>query len=175
MEIKKQIQAEFEGLMENVFGEVLVFGFICGSFAKDTTTDKSDLDIFVCINKDTEKYKTRFTQWYMDVHKKYRFTPDLNYPGELMTKRRLNRALEKTLNAKPRKTVNDEAIYDGLAWSGMLYGKCVALCGKEEEYINHKAHAKKIMDKWYEHFFVDGANSSSKDIVLKKIIEYKNI
>ncbi|GFO74246.1 hypothetical protein BPLS_P0804 [Bathymodiolus platifrons methanotrophic gill symbiont] len=121
--------------------------FIVGSYARGTQSCKSDVDLLLFV--DTYEYKQeidqKFRAFYFTLHKKLHCTPDLNYPGELISIEEFNNAIEHSITEN---ISSPELLYDALVWSSMLLGPQISITRKEHQLIALKERSLELMEFW---------------------------
>lgn len=132
MQIKtiEKILSEVKIKLNEIFGDEMIFGFVCGGFSKGYADENHDVDIFVCLKNDlqTEKEKI-YLLWYFDLHKRYGIKPDFDYPGEIVTYKKLIRVLEKLKYLKLTLKIEDVLTKKAIIWADMITSKTAAETG----------------------------------------------
>lgn len=106
--INQKIYSDFKKGITSIFRENLLFGFLCGGIAKGLSTNKSDIDMFICLKKNIKnKEKKEFLDWYKKMHYNYGYKCDEKFPGEIMTIDVLNKTLTKTKHSLKNKNILD--------------------------------------------------------------------
>jgi len=87
-----QMDEEFKQLIESVFKDYLVYGFISGRAALYLLGKDMDIDICVVLNdsiiekqEEFRKMWKKFVIGYRDIHIKYGFKSDNAFPGDFLT------------------------------------------------------------------------------------------
>jgi predicted nucleotidyltransferase len=141
----------FNGQVIDIFGsQNIVCAFIGGSFAAGRATPKSDIDVFICLRKAADKkQKLQFAKLYYDLHAELKLFPDSDYPGEVMSIKRLKSALTRASDFLPASRLRDLAAYDGLVWAGMLV--CPKQIIRQDTDLSREleATAKTVLSHWY--------------------------
>lgn len=161
----KEIVAQFKKQMEDVPN--LLFGYICGSFARKEMSSTSDIDFLVCTRgKISKKAVESFRKWYYLIHFQFHLFPDKEYPGEIMNISKLDEALNRlelsnVFHAIPKKSI----LFDGLVWSGMLSSAKLGFIGDVHEYKKRRKITKQILHRWR------NLTKVADDLYLKKFIK----
>lgn len=151
-ETEEKIKKDFMYGVCKIFGDNLAFGFICGGFAKGFWDNNHDIDTFVCVKKPIgEETAKTYLEWYYDLHKKYNFPPDDDYPGEIIELDTLKTKLKLLHTLKLELKVNDIDTREAILWADMLVGKKMGLvCNNrkvfdtlQDEYANYPEKWKK--------------------------------
>lgn len=161
----KEIVAQFKKQMENVPN--LLFGYICGSFARKEMSSTSDIDFLICTRgKISKKVVGSFRKWYYSIHFQFHLFPDREYPGEIMNISKLDEALDRLELSRVLYIVSKKSIlFDGLVWSGMLSGAKLGFIGDGHEYRKRRKIAKQILHRWR------NLTKVADDLYLKKFIK----
>ena len=176
MSSHNELAKEFNRAIESIFDKNLVFGFICGSYASHTATKSSDIDIFICVKTDPvpDKYIEDFLNLYLRLHEKYNYTPDMQYPGELMSENELQLSLQTVIGTVPKIELDRKDVYDAITWAGMLYSKSNNWRGNRAKYKQYKSKSKVILGRWVSELGAQVEHFKEKDKILKEIIIYKH-
>ncbi|MBU2578309.1 MAG: nucleotidyltransferase domain-containing protein [Patescibacteria group bacterium] len=167
----QKIINSFEKDLPKIFANEIVFAFLCGSLAKNTISENSDIDMFICLNKkDNEKIKI-FLSWYKSIHKKYGLKPDHRFPGEVMDLKILDKSLKNLSKSSLQLDAGNIKFEDGLIWTGMLSGKNKAFVGKKSHFLKRKRVADNIIKKWRKQFLKD-INLKEPDVFLKQLTQF---
>lgn len=173
-ETKLNIRKEFKKNVSHIFKNNLVFGFICGSFARERSHVINDLDFFICVKKNNINNNYKFKKWYYKIHKKYGLKPDKIFPGELMSINILLRKLEKIEKINTPKIIKKNDLYDGIVWSGMLSGDYRELVGDRLLFLKLRKKTKILCKKWkkdLDNNHIEEKPSESIDLFLKRNIK----
>jgi predicted nucleotidyltransferase len=121
------ISDDFKKSIPKIFGDNLVFAFICGGFAKGYANHDHDIDVFICLEKNDDHAYDRYVEWYLDLHKRFGFPPDLDYPGEVVVRERLLSILSVLTNFRIKDfVVTDVWLKKAIIWADMLAGRILA-------------------------------------------------
>jgi predicted nucleotidyltransferase len=167
---KEKIIKDFKKNIKNIFKDNYIFSFIGGSIAKNKITNKSDIDIFICIKSKRVQQQKIFIKWYLDFHKKNKLLPDKKFSGEITNINNLDKKLTLTLKTTPKLIISNKDVYDGLVWAGMLFGPNIAFIGNKKIYLERKKIAKKIISLWIKKI-TNKPQQTKGDDLLKKIIK----
>lgn len=149
--VRHEILAEVQKSLPLIFGENLVFGFVCGGVAKGYANYEHDVDVFTCIYEPIDETTLEaYYRWYFDLHERYDLPPDYDYPGEIVTLDHLEKTL-KLLEGWPltlKVTPVDQK--KAIIWTDMITGGIAARTGSNqaildgiiERYSSHPAHWK---------------------------------
>lgn len=132
MQIKtiEKILSEVKIKLNEIFGNEMIFGFVCGGFSKGYADENHDVDIFVCLKNDLQIEKEKiYLLWYFDLHKRYGIKPDFDYPGEIVTYKKLIRVLEKLKYLKLTLKIEDILTKKAIIWADMITSKTAAETG----------------------------------------------
>lgn len=131
--ILHEIECEVRSGLVKIFGQNLVFGFICGGFAKGYADDTHDVDLFVCVETNDEAAYDAYLDWYIGLHLRFGFPPDLDYPGEVVTLDRLRELLDIQSNFKIESLVVKSIwIKKSIIWADMFSGRITAIVGSSD-------------------------------------------
>lgn len=146
----KEILKEFIKKVPRIFGNNILFGFICGSLASQYRKTYEDIDMFVCLKrKPTKIQKKEFKHWYIQIHKKYSLFSDKEFPGEVMTLAMLKKRLALAPKWKPKMKIASLSMYDSLTWTDMISGYQVAHIGPQQSELKKiKKEYGKYPEKW---------------------------
>lgn len=148
--IVSKILSKVQNGLSRIFGNNLLFGFVCGGFSKGYADKEHDIDIFVCLRRrETEKEYEEYLRWYFALHKKYGVKPDYDYPGEIVTHDYLVETLSilktliLTLEIKEVKTKK------AIIWADMITSKTAGHVGTHPELLHElKREYEKYPEKW---------------------------
>lgn len=174
MRVKKEtlIVDEFKKNINNIFKNNIVFAFLCGSFVSGNYTDKSDIDMVVCLKKRDKKMEKEFLKWYFFVHKKTGNIPDDVYNYEVCNQNQIGSSLNFIEKFAPMIKINSHGIYDGIVLAGMLSGTVVGFVGDYKKYLFFRKKAHKITRRWKQQL-LKTLSTSDADIFLKRVIKYE--
>lgn len=167
----QEIIKDFKNNLSNIFAGEIVFAFLCGSLAKNTISENSDIDMFICLDEKKKERVKDFLSWYKRIHKRYGLKPDHKFPGEIMTLKTLDKTLKNLLKLSPQLAANNTDFEDGLIWTGMLSGKNKGFIGKRYQFLKRKKLADRIIKKWHGQFLKD-TKAKEPDVFLKKLIQF---
>lgn len=132
-----EILSETKVSLADIFGQNLIFGFVCGGFSKGYADENHDVDIFVCVNKNPDKkLEERYLKWYFDLHKRYGIKADYDYPGEIVPYEYLIQTLSMLRSLKLTLEINDVRTKKAIIWADMLTGTTAAETGNDMEKLH---------------------------------------
>ena len=110
------LSAQFQKIVQQIFGEELVFAYIFGSFASGKDTSFSDIDTLICVRNRKSQHVKEYLQWLFFIHELFGRIPDIKYPSEILTFEEINHASNviQTLSLKAIK--NGVEKYDAMVW-----------------------------------------------------------
>lgn len=148
--IVDEILAEVQRGLNKIFGNNLVFGFVCGGFSKGYADKEHDVDIFVCLSrKETEKEYDEYLRWYFALHKRYGVKPDYDYPGEVVTYDYLIETLSILKTLVLTLEIKDVRTKKAIIWADMITSKTAGHTGRYLELLNKlKYEYKEYPEKW---------------------------
>lgn len=128
--IERAIEQDFLLGVQEIFKSNLLFGFIGGSVAKGYWKKDHDIDIFICLNEpiDSECAKD-YLSWYGQLHSKYGFLPDFDYPGEIVERGNLVDTLRILNTFELKLKVDDLQTREAILWADMITGGKIGLVG----------------------------------------------
>jgi len=148
--IINKILLEVQDGLKIIFGDNLLFGFVCGGFSKGYADKEHDIDVFVCLRqKETEKENEEYLRWYFALHKKYDVKSDYDYPGEIVTYDYLVETLNILKKLVLTLKIDDVRTKKAIIWADMLTSKTAAHVGTNLELLNQlKYEYDKYPEKW---------------------------
>lgn len=150
--LKKILYSEYEEMIKKLFFNNLYFSFIFGSYAKYKQKVSSDLDIFVCMLEDDKELVKRFREWYFQFHYMYGLTPDFCYPGEILTKEKLECILRK--NKDITFTLeNSSDIFDSIFYTQIFTDKRTQICGNGADLLDYEKRFQKFVPDFCHQIF----------------------
>ena len=126
--LKKIMLSEYEDRIRTLFGSNLNFSFIFGSYAKRLEKQTSDVDMFVCLDEDDKFAINEFRNWYFKFHYMYGKFPDVLYPGEVVTREKLESVIDNNYNVNFN-VINDSDTFDSLFYTQIFTDKKSTLLG----------------------------------------------
>jgi len=115
----------FKQIVQDSFGENLVFGFVFGSAAKGKLKTKGqeqdDLDTFVCIKEANHEAESKYRHNLIKLHHHHGLKVDEEFPTEVMTLKDLEETIEhlSDLHVSLDKKITGSE-YDHLFWTHAL-------------------------------------------------------
>lgn len=149
--IEKKIEREFTIGVQKLFNDNLLFGFIGGGIAKGYWDKSHDIDMFICVNGAIKKKDAKqYIEWYYELHEKYGFSADGDYPGEIVEKDVLIKKLSilDTLDIKLK--VTDISVKEAIIWADMIVGKKFGFVGDSDFFSDIQKKYKNYPKKWKE-------------------------
>lgn len=144
-----QLVQTFEDAIHEIFKDNLVFAFIFGSVAKGRHKKTSDIDMFVCTVKEpSAEQKSDFFELYMRMHQKYGFTPDEEYPGELVSLEFLLKNIEYIQNWIPHREIRTYREFEAVFWMAVLAEQKLASVGKMSVLQNMEEECGRLVKEW---------------------------
>lgn len=123
--------------LQMIFGENLLFGFICGGIANGYATYDHDIDYFICVKSPISKETyTDYLKWYFDIHKRYNLSADVDYPGEIVTYDQLMSTINILYNLKLTLQIKSIAVKKSIIWTDMIVGQIVCVVGNNLEELD---------------------------------------
>lgn len=168
---EKLLNAFNEGISRN-FNDDLAFAFITGSVARQEEQPNSDIDMLVVVKSVDFDGIEKFKKWYMDIHETFAHTPDMDYPGEVVSETNLQRALAAAYREQPVKIISAKDLYDGIVWAGMLISPTIGFMGSKRVFELHREKAFEVCNKWVNELGLKHADSEALDVLLKTHIIY---
>lgn len=124
------ILEEVSGKINTIFGDTIVFAFVCGGFAKGYADQNHDVDIFVCTKEKIDPSVERiYLDWYFKLHQRYRLKADYNYPGEIIIYENLIQTLNILKGLQLSLTISDVPTKKAIIWADMITGVTAAEIG----------------------------------------------
>ncbi len=134
-----------------IFDNKINFLLVCGSYLQNKDIEHIDIDIFCCVDSFNKRQERMFREAYFSFHKKKDASPDICFPGELMTLNELEKSIKLTSAHKPKFKIKNKKVYDGLVWAGMIVDNKKIIFGKIPEEILSLAYS--CIRKWNKKLF----------------------
>lgn len=150
--LKKILYLEYEKMIKRIFFDNLYFSFIFGSYAKSKQKTSSDLDIFICTLENNTEITNQFREWYFKFHYMYGLTPDFSYPGEIITKEKLehiiatNKDIIFGLN-------NSSDIFDSIFYTQIFSDRKAMTYGNINDLLNYEKRMKQFVPDFCHQIF----------------------
>lgn len=150
--LKKILYSEYEKMIKRIFFNNLYFSFVFGSYAKSKQKTSSDLDIFICTLENNTDITNQFREWYFKFHYMYGLTPDFCYPGEIITKEKLehiiatNKDIIFGLN-------NSSDIFDSIFYTQIFSDRKAMTCGNINDLLNYEKRMKQFVPDFCHQIF----------------------
>lgn len=146
----KKILIEVQSKLPLIFGDQMLFGFVCGGFSKGYADENHDVDIFVCLkeklNPQTEK---EYLDWYFDLHKRYGIAADFDYPGEIVTLDKLISTLKILKTLKLTLKIDSVQVKKAIIWADMITSKIAAEVGTDLDLLQKiRREYEKYPEQW---------------------------
>lgn len=148
-DICKRIFVDVRESLDEIFGENLLFGFVCGGIANGYADYGHDIDIFVCVDGDVSNDKLeKYYNWYFKLHSQYNLPPDKDYPGEIVSKEKLMKTLGLLNDLDLKLKVTRIDIKEAIIWCDMITGGIEAITGSIRELMNIRNSYGHHPDQW---------------------------
>lgn len=135
--VENEVAEDFIRGTKDLFQENLLFGFICGGFAKGYWDEHHDIDTFICVRNPIERrVALQYLRWYHDIHHKHGFPPDDSYPGEIAEKNILLERLAILHNFHLNLEVSSIDAKEAILWADMIVGKKMAIIGNDLDLLD---------------------------------------
>ena len=147
-----KILEEVKYRIHEIFGDNLLFGFVCGGFSKGYADNSHDVDIFICVEKIPDEYtEKKYLGWYFDLHKRYGIKADYDYPGEIVTYTNLMDTLSILKNLKLTLEITEVKVKKSIIWADMLTSITKAENGSHLDFLYEiKKEYGGYPEKWKE-------------------------
>ena len=110
------LSTQFKKIVQQIFGEELVFAYIFGSFASGKDTPFSDIDTLICVRNRKSQHVKEYLQWLFFIHELFGRIPDLKYPSEIITLDEISKASNVIQTLSLKATKNEIEKYDAMVW-----------------------------------------------------------
>lgn len=122
-EMCSRICAEVQEGVARIFGDNLVFGFVCGGVAKGYADTSHDIDLVVCTNSPAdEATMNSYYDWYFDLHQRHNLPPDYDYPGEVITCQQFTDTLKLLTDLELTLQISEVRVKKAIIWGDMITG-----------------------------------------------------
>jgi hypothetical protein len=147
-----QIQEETKKVLPEIFGENMLFGFICGGFSKGYANEDHDIDTFICVKESVSReVEKKYLDWYFDIHKRFGIKADYDYPGEVVVLERLLLTIEIVKSLKLTLKIDEVRIKKAIIWTDMITSYTAAECGSDLKLLYQiKEEYKHYPQQWKE-------------------------
>ena len=137
---------------KNIFDNNLDFSFVFGSYAKNIQKPTSDVDMLICLYEEDKKIIEEFRTWYFKFHYMYGKFPDVLYPGEIVTRKKLEKII--TNNSKIKFDVfNDSDTFDSLFYTQIFTDKKIMSIGNQKNILEYQDRFRKFVPEFCEKIF----------------------
>ena len=82
--LRQVISTQFQEIVQQIFGNELVFAYIFGSCATEDGRRYSDIDTLVCVYSRKTEQIERYLEWLFFAHQMFGRIPDFKYPAEIL-------------------------------------------------------------------------------------------
>lgn len=149
-EIINIILEEVKIKLNEIFGDQMLFGFVCGGFSKGYADENHDVDIVVCLSKEsTKEMAEKYLQWYFDLHMRYGIKADYNHPGLVVTIKELLDTLEILKTLKLTLKIDDVKTMEAIIWADMIASQTAAETGSDLGLLRRlKSELQKYPEQW---------------------------
>ena len=150
--LKKIMLSEYEDRIRTLFGSNLNFSFIFGSYAKRLEKQTSDVDMFVCLDGEDKFAINEFRNWYFKFHYMYGKFPDVLYPGEVVTREKLESIIDNNYNVNFN-VINDSDTFDSLFYTQIFTDKKINIIGDQKNLMEYEKKFQKFVPDFCEAIF----------------------
>jgi len=150
--LKKIMLSEYEDRIRTLFGSNLNFSFIFGSYAKRLEKQTSDVDMFVCLDEEDKFAINEFRNWYFKFHYMYGKFPDVLYPGEVVTREKLESIIDNNYNVNFN-VINDSDTFDSLFYTQIFTDKKTNIIGDQKNLMEYEKKFQKFVPDFCEAIF----------------------
>jgi lysyl-tRNA synthetase class 1 len=150
--LKKIMLSEYEDRIRTLFGSNLNFSFIFGSYAKRLEKQTSDVDMFVCLDEEDKFAINEFRNWYFKFHYMYGKFPDVLYPGEVVTREKLESIIGNNYNVNFN-VINDSDTFDSLFYTQIFTDKKINIIGDQKNLMEYEKKFQKFVPDFCEAIF----------------------
>lgn len=150
--LKKVLYLEYNNMIKRIFSNNLYFSFIFGSYAKFKQKPLSDLDMFICTMEEEKQQVKQFREWYFRFHYMYGLIPDFCYPGEILTKDKLEHIINTNKNIIFN-LKNSSDLFDSIFYTQIFTDKKVMTCGNIYDLINYEKRFQKFVPEFCHQIF----------------------
>lgn len=161
--LKEIMLKEYNQNIKNIFDKNLDFSFVFGSYAKNTQKPTSDVDMLICLTKEDKMEIEDFRNWYFKFHYMYGKFPDVLYPGEIVTRQKLEKIITNNPNINFN-IINDSDTFDSLFYTQIFTDKKTTFIGNQESLKEYQEEFKRFVPEFCEKIFeVLKINNKFKD------------
>ncbi len=125
------IVTQFQEVVQQIFGDELVFAYIFGSFASEEDKQHSDVDTLVCVKSKIPDQVEPYLQWLFNTHEMFGRIPDFKYPTEIVLLSDLERAVNMLSVLELKVAINEAVKYDAMIWCHSLSQQIVGVVRPE--------------------------------------------
>lgn len=161
--LKNVMLNEYSEIVKNIFNKNLDFSFVFGSYAKNMQKPTSDVDIFICLNEEDKRSIEEFRKWYFKFHYMYGKFPDVLYPGEIVTREKLENIITNNPNVN-FDVINDSNTFDSLFYTQIFSDKKIFQIGNKKNLEKYQVEFERFIPEFCEKIFeVLRKNNKFKD------------
>lgn len=150
--LKNIMLKEYDQNIKRIFDNNLDFSFVFGSYAKNRQKLTSDIDMLICLNEEDKRAMEEFRNWYFKFHYMYGKFPDVLYPGEIVTKEKLENIIHNNTNVD-FDIINDSNTFDSLFYTQIFTDKKTAFIGNLKNLKEYQGKLKKFVPEFCEKIF----------------------
>ena len=145
----KRLERAFKDEISKIFGDNLAFAFVFGSVAKCQEKKGSDIDMFICTAEEAStQQKEDFFNFYMKLHEEYNLTPDVEYPGEVVSWEFLRKNIDHIHNWIPHKKINTYREFEAVFWTAVLAEQKIAVVDRLSALRDLECRCNALVKKW---------------------------
>ena len=134
-----EIVRRFAKEVPPIFGDNLVFGFVCGSVARGVTVYDDDIDTLIVLKKIDYDQIHLFRTWIFDLHDTFGMKIDKDFPYEVFTLETLEEKFSALDRIRPSLHYVSSPTYDTITWAEMVYNPSKAGIIGDQDLIKSQA------------------------------------
>ena len=131
--LENQLALEFKDGVSKIFRDNLSFAFIFGSTAdgsaRRNVANASDIDTFVCLKESNVEQEKEFNKFIWKLHMKYGFSPDIDYPSEIVSRDQLLDSISNFEKQSLNTRSGSADQFDSAIWCAALSSKKLGFIG----------------------------------------------
>ena len=144
-----EIVRRFAKEVPPIFGDNLVFGFVCGSVARGVTVYDDDIDTLIVLKKIDYDQIHRFRTWIFDLHDTFSMKIDKDFPYELFTLETLEEKFSALDRIRPSLHYVSSPTYDTMTWAEMVYNPSKAgIIGDQDLFKSQADRCNEHVQRW---------------------------